>query len=310
MQEGSLIKVSDLMIFLKNVEKKFGKTKVLENISFNIQEGDVIAYVGPNGAGKTTTIKLILGLLKPSAGEVKVFSENPYSSLNARKKIDFVLDHPGVDDDLTAYENLKFYSMLYHAKVNNIDNILKKVELYGVRNKLVKTFSRGMKQRLTIARLFLRKPKAIIMDEPTSGLDVDGKLLVRDLIKELTLTKIPMLISSHDLYELQQICNKVILIFNGKIVKMDSIENILKSESEDYQIIIKDEAPNSLLRSLEMYGFTSYDSKEKRIFIRLMAGKISEVINVISKENIEIKSIDKVQTTLEDVYRKEKKRDV
>lgn len=134
------IKVGGLMIFLKNVEKKFGKTKVLDNISFDMQEGDVIAYVGPNGAGKTTTIKLILGLLNPSAGEVKVFCENPYSSLNARKKIDFVLDHPGADDDLTAYENLKFYSMVYHAKISNIDNILKKLSFTTLEINLLKHF--------------------------------------------------------------------------------------------------------------------------------------------------------------------------
>lgn len=291
------------MISLKNVEKKFGDVNALDNVSLDIKKGDTIAYVGPNGAGKTTTIRLILGLLKPTNGTVEVFGEDPYESLGARKRIGFLLDHPGVDEDLTAWENLKFYSMVYGAH-NNIDDVLKKVELYDVKDKLVKTFSRGMKQRLSIAPLFLRTPEAIIMDEPTFGLDVDGRILVRELIKEFASYNVPTLISSHDLFELQQICNKVVIILNGKIVKSGTMAHILESESDEYQITIRGNISDELLTSLQEHNFVSYNAEEKRISVRLINRTISDAIERISRE-VEIIDIEKKKTSLEEAYRRE-----
>ena len=292
------------MISFKNVDKNFGGIKALDNVSLDIKKGDILAYIGPNGAGKTTTIRLILGLIKPSSGEVRVFEKDPYTSLDVRKKIDFVLDHPGVDDDLTAWENLKFYNMVYGVN-NDISEILKKVELSGVRDKLVGTFSGGMKQRLSIARLFLRTPQAIIMDEPMAGLDVDGRLLVRDLIKELALSEIPMLISSHDLFELQKTCNKAVIILDGKIVKMDSMENILKSQRPEYYITVSGEVSDKLLYLLESYGLVTYENEEKIIKVSLLSGTISDVVREITEAGVEIEDMEKKKRSLEDAYKTE-----
>ncbi len=176
--------MTENIIQVKNLIKKFGDFTAVDDISFNVGAGEIFAFLGPNGAGKTTTIKMLTTLLHPSSGNVSVNGFSPFSNKNqVRKSIGIVFQDPSLDDELTAYENLSFHAALYGVPRSiakkRIDEMLKLVELQDRRNDLVKTFSGGMKRRLEIARGLIHHPKILFLDEPTIGLDPQTRNFLR-----------------------------------------------------------------------------------------------------------------------------------
>lgn len=206
----------DPIVELKNVVKRFGRHKVLDNVSLNVKRGEYLALIGPNGAGKTTIVKIIAGMLKPSSGEVYVFGKKPWQDYIIKKRIGIVTHDILLYEDLTAYENLMFYSKLYDViDEDRINELLKMFGLYDRRHDLVKNFSRGMKQRLSIARAFLHDPELIVLDEPMAGLDREGKEIVKEYILDMDAT---VIITSHDVEEVKDICERIVIMHNGKII--------------------------------------------------------------------------------------------
>jgi len=204
-------------IFLKDVVKTYGRFKALDGINLSIKKGEKLAILGPNGAGKTTLVKIISGQIRATSGKVEVMGKNPAEfSRELRKNMGFVSHNPMLYDELTAYENLKFYANLYDVEDGDrIEELLKKLRLYGRRHSRVKTFSRGMKQRLAIARALLHDPEILILDEPTSGLDIEGRL---ELLKNLTSLEKTILLTTHNLSEAERLCSRAVILMNGKIV--------------------------------------------------------------------------------------------
>ena len=206
----------DTIVELKNVVKRFGRHKVLDNVSLNVKKGEYLALIGPNGAGKTTVVKIIAGMLKPSSGEVYVFGKKPWQDYIIKKRIGIVTHDILLYEDLTAYENLMFYCKLYDViDEDRINELLKMFGLYDRRHDLVKNFSRGMKQRLSIARAFLHDPELLVLDEPMAGLDREGKEIVKEYILDMDAT---VIITSHDVEEVKDICERIVIMHNGKIV--------------------------------------------------------------------------------------------
>jgi ABC-type multidrug transport system ATPase subunit len=218
-------------ILLKNVKKNFGSFKALDNVNMEIEEKTSLALLGPNGAGKTTLLKIISGSMKPTEGEILVFGFEPWKfNPQLKMKMGMVSHNPLLYNELTAFENLMFYGKIYGVKnlERRIDELLSKMGLAKRKHSLVKSFSRGMKQRLSIARALLNNPELLILDEPTSGLDIVGR---KELLKYLKNYKNgrTVLLATHDLEE-AKICDRVAIILNGQIVHLsemsDEIEDI------------------------------------------------------------------------------------
>ena len=213
-------------IVLENVKKSFGTFKAIKDISLKIENNTAVAMLGPNGAGKTTLLKLISGIMKPTSGKVTVFGFEPWKfNKQLKMMIGMVSHNPFLYNDLTAFENLHFFGKIYDVKNLNsrIDELLTKMGLDKRKNTPVKSFSRGMKQRLSIARALLNNPELLILDEPTSGLDIVGRRELLEYLNEYR-NKRTVLLATHSLEEIE-ICDKVAIISNGQIVHFSDIDN-------------------------------------------------------------------------------------
>lgn len=202
-----------------DLSKSFGEKLALKNISFRIFAEEIFGYIGPNGAGKTTTIRLLTGLLRPTEGKVTVFGEDPYVSDASRAKIGVVLDAPGLWENLTVYQNMKYFSAFYRKDAEKaIQECLKMVDLDGKTNEKVNTLSKGMRQRLATARALVHDPDLLIFDEPSANLDPDGQREIKELVLTLSRSGRTIFLSSHNLPEVQQLCKRVAIINKGKLL--------------------------------------------------------------------------------------------
>ncbi|AZV57514.1 ATP-binding cassette domain-containing protein [Clostridium sp. AWRP] len=231
--------MSSEKIAVKNVSKKIGKKTILENISFNVHEGDICGFIGPNGAGKTTMIRIITNLISPTEGEVTINGTNVVKERkNALLKLGAIVEEPIFFPYMSGRKNLQNLAMLNPGmskfeQKEKVEEVLKIVDLQDRGCDKVKTYSLGMKQRLGIAQALLNNPEVIILDEPANGLDPMGMRDLRELIFKLQKEKkITFFISSHLLDELQQLCNRFVVINKGKLVwqgSKDDLESMGKS---------------------------------------------------------------------------------
>lgn len=209
----------------KNLSKRFGNKKAVDNVSIEIRKGDIYGFIGKNGAGKTTLMKLVLGVASPTDGSIELFGGQPLSK--ARRRIGALLEYPCLYKSCTAYENLKRFSLLTGNSKAEINDILKLVGLDNTGKKKVGKFSLGMKQRLGIAIALLGDPEFLILDEPVNGLDPAGIKEIRDVLLRLNKEKgITILISSHLLEELSKLVTRYGIINNGRLVEQISAEQL------------------------------------------------------------------------------------
>ena len=212
------------MITVTNLVKKFKEITAVDNISFNVDKGEIFAFLGPNGAGKTTTIKMLTTLLHPTEGSIKVNSFDPVKEqFQTRNSFGIVFQDASLDDELTAYENMEFHGVLYKVprKVlkGRIENLLKFVELWDRKDDLVKRFSGGMKRRLEIARGLIHHPKILFLDEPTLGLDPQTRNHIWTYIKDLNKKEnMTVFFTTHYMEEAERAAQQVAIIDHGKII--------------------------------------------------------------------------------------------
>jgi len=219
------------VIVAEGLTKRYGSASAVDQISFNIRKGEVFGLLGPNGAGKTTTILMMLGLTEISAGRVSVLGYDPARQpLQVKRRVGYLPDSVGFYDHLTAVENLAYTAKLMglslRERTERIADALNRVRLSEVAHKRVATFSRGMRQRLGLAEIIIKKAEIAILDEPTSGLDPQATLEFLDLIRELKAEDITVLLSSHLLDQVQRICDRVALFQAGHIVLMGSVADL------------------------------------------------------------------------------------
>jgi len=220
---------------VSNLVKKFGDNTAVDNISFNAESGEVLGFLGPNGAGKTTTVKIIAGLLKPTSGSVYVDEidviKNP---LEAKKIISYIPDEPFVYPYLTGREFLYFISEVYDIKnpAKEIDELFDYFSLSDKADNLLSTYSHGMKQKLLIASVILRKPKVMLFDEPTVGLDPLSVKKFKELIKRVTLNGTTIFLCTHILEMAEKICDRVCVIDKGKIIGEGRITDIINEKKD------------------------------------------------------------------------------
>ena len=223
------------MITVSHLTKKFKDFVAVDDISFNVEKGEIFAFLGPNGAGKTTTIKMLTTLLKPTSGSIKLNGFDPQKDQdNTRSSFGIVFQDPSLDDELTAYENMEFHGVLYAVpkalRIQRIEELLKFVELWDRKDELVKRFSGGMKRRLEIARGLLHHPKIFFLDEPTQGLDPQTRNHMWEYVKELSKKEgITVFFTTHYMEEAEKHAQRVAIIDNGRIVAQGTPKELIKS---------------------------------------------------------------------------------
>jgi ABC-2 type transport system ATP-binding protein len=218
-----------IVIEARNIHKNYGKIEALRGVSLSIREGEVYGIVGPNGAGKTTLLRIISGLIKPTSGEVKVLGLNPYTDFDeTRKYIGYLPEDADTYDLLTGYEHFLLYLKLYNLTTENLNYGLELASLDKRVHDLTRGYSKGMKRRLLLALVLMRKPKIALLDEPTAGLDVHASLKIRRAIKRyVEETRASVIVSSHNMLEIESLCDRVGLIFKGKIIAEGQIRELL-----------------------------------------------------------------------------------
>ena len=287
----------------KNLSKNIGKKQILKNVELEISEGDILGFIGPNGAGKTTTIKLILGLQKITSGYVKINGYDIKENFEkAIEKVGTIVENPDLYMYMSGYNNLKLIANLYKdVDQKRVEEVIKITGLENRINDKVSKYSLGMRQRLGIAQALLHKPNLLILDEPTNGLDPEGIKQLRDLLKKLAKKeKMGILISSHNLAELESFCTKVAIIQNGEMVENSSIEDAKKVDGKTiYQIEIDntekiEEVVKNELEKIDKNNINVYATKQE----------IPEIVEKLVQNKIKVYKVCEQDISLETAFLK------
>lgn len=291
-----------MVLEVKNLNKSYGRKKVLNNVSFKIEAGEILGFIGPNGAGKTTTIKLILGLQLIDSGEVVI---NGYDIkkdfVKAIEKVGAIVENPDAYMYLTGRKNLELIASLY--KDVSKDKVKEIIKLVGLEKRIddkVSKYSLGMCQRLGIASALLASPNLLILDEPTNGLDPEGIKELRDLVKRLAKEGVAVLISSHNLAELENFCTNVCIIKNGTVISESKITELKKDNECYYEIEVS-----------KVRGLKSILQKDDEIIddniihVKSSKKEVAELVKEIVQKGINVYQVKLVEASLEEAFLKE-----
>lgn len=290
---------------LKNVSKVIGKKRIVDNISFDVNKGEVFGFLGPNGAGKTTTIKMITGLLNITEGEIFICGNNVKSDFeNALSVVGGIIENPEMYGYLSGMDNLKIYSRM-HGDVSKerINEIISLVKLENRINDKVKKYSLGMRQRLGLAQALLHSPKLLILDEPTNGLDPAGIKELRDTLRELCDKEgLAVLVSSHLLSEMELMCDRFGIIDNGKMIDIKTIKDIKNQGNKVnvYKIVVDNTVAAEKLLGPKYGAYI----KDEYIMVETERHNVPEMNRVLVKNNIDVYEISVVANTLEEEFMK------
>jgi ABC-2 type transport system ATP-binding protein len=243
----------NITLSVKNLTKKIGGKEIIKGISFDLREGEVFGFLGPNGAGKTTTIRMLVGLIKPTSGSIHISGFNIVGQFSeAMKNLGCIVENPELYPFLSGYNNLlHFARMLEGIGEPRINEVTKLVGLTERIHDKVKTYSLGMRQRLGIAQALLGNPKVLILDEPTNGLDPAGIREMREFIRYLAEQEgLSVLVSSHLLSEIQQLCDRVAIISKGQIITTDYVESLLSNRERVQWVMTPSEKGKQVLSGL------------------------------------------------------------
>jgi ABC-2 type transport system ATP-binding protein len=214
---------------VRGLRKVFNGVVAVDNVSFEVSEGEIFGLIGPNGAGKTTTLRIIAGMVKPDLGEVRIMGSNPFrEGMRVKELLGYLPEEADVYSRLTGLEHLRFYASLYGGRVDETVRYGAEISgLGGDLNKRAGEYSKGMKRRLLLSLVLMRRPRVALLDEPTSGLDVYSSLRVRDLIKRYAReNKTAVILSSHNMLEVEYVCDRVAFISRGRIVAAGSPDEL------------------------------------------------------------------------------------
>lgn len=295
-----------VVLEIKNVSKSFGRTKIIDNLTFSVNSGEIFGFLGPNGAGKTTTMKMVLGLIPFSEGDICI---NGYSIKKdfekAMQNVGGIVENPDLYEYMTGYENLKLVARIYKVDKKRIDEI---VDIVGLKEKIklkVKKYSLGMKQRMSVALALIRNPKLLVLDEPTNGLDPVAIHELRDLLKDLAHNRgVCVFVSSHLLSEVELMCDRVGILDKGRLIKIEDLKNIIEIKDKNdneaiYKIITNDNkrAKDILVNN----GYEVNDEKEA-LEVSIKKDKIDLLINIMLSNGITVYEFSIKKSTLEEEY--------
>lgn len=299
------------MLYINDLTKNYGSFTAVNHLSLHIPEGDLFGFVGPNGAGKTTTIRIVCGLLRASGGSVKIGSiPAAVGSRVMKRMIGYVPDFFGVYDNLKVREYMDMYGSMYGMSFRDIakltDDLLELVNLSDKKEVYVDTLSRGMKQRLCVARALLHNPRLLILDEPSSGLDPRARVEMKELLKNLHSMGKTIVISSHILSELSEMCNSIGIMNHGQLITAGRIEDIMRQISggkrTHIQIISGMETATRILR--EQVGVRIESVRENEIIVLFNGAdeEISALIGHMIQNQVVLAGFYREQGSLESLF--------
>lgn len=291
--------MNNYIIETKQLSKNFSGEAAVNQLSIHVRKNEIYGFLGPNGAGKSTAMKMILGLLQPTHGSIRLFDKNFDSNQIALlSSVGSLIEEPSYYANLTGYENLEIIQRLLKLPKENIDKVLKIVKLYEQKDKLIKNYSLGMKQRLGIALAIIKFPKLLILDEPTNGLDPAGIQEIRELIKSLPQKyDMTVIISSHILSEIEQmattvgIINKGKLLFEGQLTELEEDEKYLFETSDD-----------ALAEQLLMRKGFELEENQSIVLKDYNKANIAAAVKVLVANDIDIYQVRMVRKSLEEVF--------
>ncbi len=292
---------------LSKVSKRLGTRHVLKDVSFAVEPGDIFGYLGPNGAGKTTSIRIMLGLLRPDSGSVTIMGRDA-SVDETRRRIGFVLESDGLYENLSAYDNLAYYARIYGMPqpAERIASVLALVGLKDRAGDKVSAYSKGMRQRLALARAVLHNPDVLILDEPTAGVDPTGQIEVRGIIVDMARKEgKTILFSSHNLDEVQRICNRIALIDRGEIKLYGRLEELQRRMGHGgIRIETADPVSDGVMGELRRNpGIAISEKQERMLSLSLKEGvTVQDIIGLLSNLGVKIEQVRREEASLEDIY--------
>jgi ABC-type multidrug transport system ATPase subunit len=284
------------------LSKTFGREHAVSGIELRIAPGEIYGFLGPNGAGKSTTIRMLLGLMQPTSGSVKLFGEElKQNRLTLLKQIGALVETPSYYPHLTAYENLETSRKILGVSKKRIDDVLQMVRLYDVKDKKVKGFSLGMKQRLGIAATMLHEPQLLILDEPTNGLDPSGILEIRQLIKNLARNQgVTILISSHLLSEIDQLATTIGVLNRGKLLFQGAIETL--REKAQSSILLNVEPLEAAVYFLKQMEYQPQLTENGIRLPYLNNEQLAGLIKRLVEENFSVYRVEEEKQSLETIF--------
>jgi len=300
------------VIDAENLTRMFGDVKAVDNVTFHVDKGEIFGFLGPNGAGKTTTVRMLCCLISKTGGEAHIGGfdvGNEKDSLKIRKIIGLVPDNVGLYGELSAYKNLDFYGKLYECsesqRKENIERLLGMLGIWDKRDVPVGTFSKGMKQKIAIARALIHDPEILFLDEPTVNLDPESSKIVRDFILELKKENKTIFLNTHNLDEAQRICDKI-GILNTKLKVIGTPKELEESLWGKKTVIQLEQVTDSILKALDSLISRRIVRDENRIIIDVVKPEIEnpEIVNAIVGAGGNIQYVTELSPTLEDAYLK------
>jgi ABC-2 type transport system ATP-binding protein len=300
------------LIDTENLTKKFGEFTAVDNLNLHVNEGEVFGFLGPNGAGKTTTMRMLSCLISKTSGEARIAGydiSDEADSLKIRKIIGLLPENVGLYDDLTAYKNLDFYGKLYECtetqRKENIEHFLKMLGIWDKRDETAGNFSKGMKQKLAIARTLIHEPEILFLDEPTANLDPESSKTVREFILDLKKEKKTIFLNTHNLDEAQRICDKI-GIFSSKLMAIGTPGELEASVWGNKTVIQLTQVTDKIIEALHNLSLENIVI-DKNILTIDVANPEKEnplIVNSIVGAGGQVQYVTKLSPTLEDAYLK------
>jgi ABC-2 type transport system ATP-binding protein len=301
------------MIDLQNLTRKFGNLTAVDNVTLNVEEGEVFGFLGPNGAGKTTTVRMLCCLIGKTSGEAKIGDytiDKETDCLKIRKMIGFLPENVGLYDSLSAYRNLDFYGKLYEVpddmRKAAIERLLSILGIWERRDDAVGTFSKGTKQKIAIARALIHDPQVLFLDEPTANLDPEASKTVRDFILELKKEKRTIFLNTHNLDEAERLCDRI-AILKTKLIAVDSPKNLERSLYNRKTIVHLDNVTSSVVGAVEQLGAVkNVRTSDNKLILDIDDPEKDNpsVVRAIVQAGGNIRYVTELRSTLEDVYLK------
>jgi ABC-2 type transport system ATP-binding protein len=293
------------VVQFKNIKKKIGKRMIIDNLTFNVNPGEVFGFLGPNGAGKTTTIRMLFGLISITEGEILINGHSIKSDYeSAIAKVGGIVENPEMYKYLTGYQNLIHYSRMYKdIPKKRIDEVIDLVGLDKRVHDKVKTYSLGMRQRLGLAQALLHKPSLIVLDEPTNGLDPAGIRELRNYLRSLAEKEnIAVFVSSHLLSEMELMCDRIGIIQNGKLVDIQMVNDLLSKEKTVRMTFKVDNALKAKECLEKMFTGLETTLTGNSIELMIDSEEVPNVIIAFVKQNIKVYAAETASKTLEDKF--------
>ena len=300
------------MIDVENLTKKFDDVTAVDGVTFHVNEGEVFGFLGPNGAGKTTTVRMLSCLISKTSGDARIAGydvSKSSDSLKIRKLIGLVPDNVGLYEELSAYKNLDFYGKLYECnkiqRKENIEHFLKMLGLWDKRDVAAGAFSKGMKQKIAIARALIHEPEILFLDEPTVNLDPESSKMVRDFIMELKKEKKTIFLNTHNLDEAQKICDKI-GILNTKLMATGTPKELEESVWGNKTVIQLEQVNDMILDELNKLALKKiiYDNNKLTIDVVNPKKENPLIVAAIVRAGGQIQYVTELSPTLEDAYLK------